>query len=98
MEDNELLESRLGNISQGALGFRALGVFFLVIGIVVIVLSGVQLLPVFRTEMSWMEGLKDVLGQVLQGVSYLALSWLSRRASDAFDSVGALIREMREIV
>ena len=99
MENTELLQSKMANIDRGAYWCRVLGIVFLVIGIVVLVLAGVSLLQLQRAPGGQLTDALVTAGKIAWGsVTYFILAWLAHRASDAFESIAALIRELGEIV
>jgi hypothetical protein len=93
MSDSELLRTKLASVERGAAAFAILQVAFLVLGILVAVAAGLEILA----ERSW-AGWHDAAQSALSAAGYLFIAWLSGRASDAFVAITALIREMAEIV
>lgn len=99
MENSEILQQKMSNIDRGAYWCRILGTAFFVYGIVVLVLAGVSLLPLLSPRAdNWIEVLQSAAKIVWGSVAYFVAAWLCRRASDAFQSIAALIRELGEIV
>ncbi len=99
MENNEILQQKMSNIDRGAYWCRVLGIVFFVYGVVVLVLAGLPLLKLLGSGASgWVEVAQSSAKIAFGAVSYFVAAWLCRRASDAFESIAALIREMNEIV
>ena len=98
-DNNGVSDSKLNSISKGAVGFRVLRTYLLVAGIIMLIVALIRLLPLFfEGGLPVTEVLKNSGTTIVSAITYLFLSWLSGRASEAFESVVSLIREMREIV
>ncbi len=99
MENSQLLETKLNDISQGANGFRVISIVLMVFGILMIVVGGLKLLPLLGPRAGeYGPVLGDAAGTASSAIGYWIMSWLARRAGDAFEAIAALIREMQEIV
>lgn len=98
MDNSELLQKKMTRIDRGAFWCRALGIYFMVAGIVVLVLAGISLLQLLSHAHEPGETFVGALKIAAGALTYFVAAWLSYRASDAFESIAALIREMREIV
>lgn len=90
------LEGNLSNLQDGSKAFRILAVVLTVLGFLVLGAGGLKLLRLLRgIEMAV---IADAVQTASGGLIYFLLAWFARRASDAFDSVAALIGELGEIV
>lgn len=99
MENTELLNSKLELIDRGSHWFRVVGIFLVVWGILSLVATGLRLLPLLGgRELDLVELAKDTFSGAGTGVMYLALSYMSFRAQDAFQAIAALIRENEGII
>jgi len=99
MENTEILQQKMSNIDRGAYWCRILGTVFFVYGIVVLCIAGLPLLKLLSSGAhSGIEVVQSVAKIATGSVGYFVAAWLCRRASDAFESIAALIREMGEIV
>ncbi len=99
MENTEILQQKLSSIDRGAQWCRILGIVLLVFGILALVAAGVT----FGTNVGLRgatvsEGLGLSFSIVGESITQFIMAWLAYRASDAFASIAALIREMGEIV
>jgi hypothetical protein len=91
-----LLEENLGNLRDGAKAFKVLAIVLTVIGCILVGAGGLKLLRLLK-GVDW-----AIVSDALQTASgcliYFLFAWLAHRASEAFESIVALINELGEIV
>lgn len=96
MDNTAQMEANLDNIKRGAIGFRVVGTVAVVLGLILVAVAVLRLVPLMDAGAgTMMASLLENMGGVL---NYFLVGWLAHRASDAFEAVAALIREMGEIV
>jgi hypothetical protein len=98
MESNEILESRLSSIEQGAVAFKVLAGTFALLGVVLGFVVVLTLTELFQADLALSELSQKAIPPLLNCVACFMLFWFLRRAGLLFWTVADLIREMREVV
>lgn len=97
LPDSALLQNKLAQVARGAVGFRVVGVVYIVLGCITLGVTALGLLQLLQ-GVEFMDVLASSFERAKPAVNFFIIAWLARRAADAFDAVGALIRELGDIV